>query len=516
MFKKTLFVISFLLLLAGCTTTTVNVYPVKTLVNDGDLVKKMAEDKSQGFFYSLPKTVLNVAVTVQKIDRKPGAFWANRTEIIKECDKYIGKFKGVESNIDVINNCMGLKALLTYKKAVQKPNVDYKVSDISIVTSVEPDTENQFYVEVDDDSFTANSLKMTLAEYGMISDAAMTTTDKSLDYAVAGLKATASIAGSFFGLGSVAKSGGLSGYSLIFRQALAEYKKYNAELTEYGKFLTFSKAQQAVISKEMYGIAKANYIARINEYKSSFIGSETKTSKTFTVKFSPGSLASDGMEHIDLFDYYDSGIVYSSDKRLRFDKKVYQAAPSSAEGVTHVALKVDPALDGSVDKLKDLSSALCVLAGKDKTCNPSTANLCSSPPCGLAYRIPGMALVSISANDNILKSEELMIAQRGLVAFLPRTVTGSQSGLAATYYGESGALKTVSVDKAVPEASSISGLGEAASVVGTFGETKKLQSESAKATAKASIAQAKYNEAKAKDDLRNLEESFSAGTGEEE
>ncbi|WP_163350843.1 DUF4831 family protein [Desulfovibrio sp. JC010] len=533
MIKRLLIAICISLFLAGCTTNVANVYPVSMIAKNSTLAQEMVKNKSQGFFYALPKTVLNVEFKVKKVVETPGVFWKYKDGIISNCTSVVEKLKNSTINDDklkIILQCEGIMELLRSKDAVKKDNTTYKIAESSIVTVVEPDHENQFYVDISADAFTANSLQMTLSEYGIVSDVAVTAEDKSIDYAVAGLKTTASIAGAFFGLGG-GTSWGKSmdqddvttldniGLSLEFRKALFWYDKYLEEEEAFGEFLTFRSYSQGEMTKEMFDIAKANYEARINRYKGMFIGTKNEKVKTFSVKYCPETSFANANDSIKLFSLFNhvksGGVIYSNSTRLRFDQKVF-AVSSNAKDVTDVVLTVSPAMDGGVEKLNSLSKTMLALAGKNSATGGTSETFCSSPPCGLAYRIPGSAHVSVATNSTVLKNAEVAIAQSGLVAYLPRTINGSKSGLIAEYYGESGALKIVNITKVLPEGASVSAGGDAAaSAMGVFDKTKNLQNAAAQATAKADIATAKYNEEEAKLKLQNIGESFSAGSGEE-
>ena len=61
---------------------------------------------------------------------------------------------------------------------------------------------------------------------------------------------------------------------------------------------------------------------------------------------------------------------------------------------------------------------------------------------GLAYRVPGKALADISLNNEVLVRNEILVAQYGVVQFLPADIF-NDTKLSVEYHSETGLVKRI-------------------------------------------------------------------------
>jgi len=97
--------------------------------------------KTAGYYYSLPRTVLTIDITVTRVDKISGPY-----------AKYASKYLGIKDPV--------LQSVTTYD-----------LTDISINTYAEPDPEKYYFVELKNNSLLkTKSMMIALSESGLIQD----------------------------------------------------------------------------------------------------------------------------------------------------------------------------------------------------------------------------------------------------------------------------------------------------------------------------------------------------------
>ena len=131
-FMKLQYIFSALLIFLFTACSTYNVIPIN---------EDTEAPKSAGFYYSLPRSVLTIDITVTRIDRIAGPY-----------AKYASKYLGIKDPV--------LQNITTYDLA-----------DISINTYAEPDPEQYYYVDLKNyRPSKAKSMMIALSESGLIQD----------------------------------------------------------------------------------------------------------------------------------------------------------------------------------------------------------------------------------------------------------------------------------------------------------------------------------------------------------
>lgn len=506
----------------GCTTEPYDVYPVNTLLSNSTLLNSLAESDSSGVFYSLPKTVFRLSFTVKKTDKTMGEYKEYLDEIDEAYKEAVKNDK--EEKSDKLKKIV---QLINATNAISNNTTEYEVTEVSITPEAEPDYGQQYFVKISDKSYIANSLNMALSEYGIITDTSVSSSDKRLDYAVTALETTASIFGKVIGLGSPDNSIAESKASWSDR-AINDYNTYTDLVASYKDIVELANPDYVYINKDVYSSVKEDLTSKINLLKSKFIGSQKPESKTFTARLCPAGNTLLNPSNTTVFSYSAKGLLYpDSNSVLSFDQQVFLPAPPKKDAAekksaaeqqlpeqTDVVLKIENPFDGSTEGLSKISKVLSALAGNTGD-SAAGDSFCTSPPCGLAYRIPGKVRVSIYDGDKLLKVNEMLLAQKGVVAFLPHELDSSESEINTTFYGDSGAVKSVKLSNTPTDSSVITSAGNAVTTaLSPYDEATQLELKVAREQAKASIATAKYNEEYYKKQLDDLENSASAGSEE--
>ncbi|MCK5857348.1 MAG: DUF4831 family protein [Bacteroidales bacterium] len=129
---KLQYFISGLLIIMLSACSTYNVIPIG---------ENTEAPKTAGFYYSLPRTVLTIDITVTRVDKISGPY-----------AKYASKYLGIKDPV--------LKNITTYD-----------LTDISINTYAEPDPEQYYYVDLKKyNPIKAKSMMIALSESGLIQD----------------------------------------------------------------------------------------------------------------------------------------------------------------------------------------------------------------------------------------------------------------------------------------------------------------------------------------------------------
>ena len=97
---------------------TAAVLPAFSQINVVHIGNNTFPQTSEGIFYSLPRTVINVTVKIDRIENYKGPY-----------AEYAQRFLGL-------------------KNVVQENTIEYKISDINISTSFEPDPDQYYFVEL--------------------------------------------------------------------------------------------------------------------------------------------------------------------------------------------------------------------------------------------------------------------------------------------------------------------------------------------------------------------------------
>lgn len=168
MFKRLIIINIGLLFLLSCTASNVKVHRV----NDGN-----THNDKEGIYYQLPKTVLAIDITLQKVDLKPGEFYA-------WADAY------PELNLEGV---------------IKEKKTTFKVINPTISAKRIADPDQIFFVELEANNLQKRNITMTLSEDSILSKASSLVQDQTFEFTVKLLEIGAGIFGKAIALTEVEK-----------------------------------------------------------------------------------------------------------------------------------------------------------------------------------------------------------------------------------------------------------------------------------------------------------------------
>ncbi|HSV87436.1 MAG TPA: DUF4831 family protein [Bacteroidales bacterium] len=128
--KKTFLLITFSLILSACKVQQpIGVYPLNSTI---------PAEYQQGTFYSLPRTVITIDVTVDRIQQIPGPFV-----------NFAGRFLGLQN-------------------VIRQNETSYRISEIRLNSFTEPDPEHFYFVSIPTENLTQNPFYLSLNQAGLI------------------------------------------------------------------------------------------------------------------------------------------------------------------------------------------------------------------------------------------------------------------------------------------------------------------------------------------------------------
>lgn len=365
----------FVVLLLAIATPLVVVGQVNVIhVND-----PAARPAGSGVYYALPRTVLQIDVVVSAEERLKGP-------LSEFAERYLG-----------------------ITDAIRFDNTFYSISDIFITPLIEPDPDELYYVEMGQrDSRDPRSLLIEIDDNGFL--VAANTIDNQTRRAPRGTRQTvmidgmsyaASDAGDFIHTGRITPT-----VDTILRRVAVD-----TILTEQMHF------RFRAIDKPAQELA-AGIVEKIEDIRDArfrlLTGFQETPYESGTIKYMDSELLRQERDYIDLF----RGKRYTWHEHYTFyyvpGKKPEKSAStlfkfSNSAGVNYsrsgtgenIELMLEPILTGQA------------VEGFDSSKRPET------PQNGIAYRIPGMAAVSVKNGRDDLFTGRLTINQFGTIRRLP-------------------------------------------------------------------------------------------------
>lgn len=331
----------------------------------------------------------------------------------------------------------------------------------NITSSSENDPEEQYFVEIQSDSFTARNLELTLTELGSISSSSVKSTDKRLDIAVSALDTVASLVGKIIPLAAGIHMEFIDKH-VLHELAMKDAEKLKNLQTNYNKFILMQVIGAAPDNLEVYEKVKDEFEKQIASLEEKFLGQNKKTEKelkaTVLLKEIPKNpLLLFKYNHLGLFDF-------NSD---------YVEEPKPFD-VTKIVHKLQEEC-GKNNESSQSDQKKCILEGKaisiiiedladkhhglDKIKKVFAYQGDPNEPHGLTYRIPGRVKLKIKNGSSILSQDIITVAQFGVTGFLPREIKTIQGGTKIEYYNDSGAIKTIAVNSDTFDSANLKTIG---------------------------------------------------------
>lgn len=356
---------------------------------------------SQGVFYSLPRTVVNIEVTIDRIENYKGPY------------------------ADYALRYLGLK------NVVMNNSVEYAITKVEITTSPEPDPDQYYFISTEKLGKGQKAGLLSLSDAGLI----LGTIPSAADSVVK----------------TVIIDKGPELPAISERDIFPEVFKYYADVSVFEKIDTIIKKvsidtmtmerqflKRTIVEKspEQKAREAADYISKIKENRFNLItGFQEVSYNRETLEYMDTQLKILEKEYMKLF----TGI--SIHKTLKFHHK-YIPLPNQIN--TEIPIFKFSRTKGPVDLDEPGGNVVTIRIQRVGNTNQVASYLGRAEKDekeqGIAYRIPELARVMVKLNESTTEVTQCLINQLGLVTSLP------QSQWKVQFHKETGSIKGLVID----------------------------------------------------------------------
>lgn len=357
---------------------------------------------SHGVFYSLPRTVVNIEVTIDRIENYKGPY-----------ADYAMKYLGLK-NV-VLNN-----------------SVEYAISDIAITTSPEPDPEQYYYVEAGGKSGKGLATGLLeLSDAGLMLGTIPDKTDTVVKTVIVNKEPAAPLVSE--------------------KDIFPEIFKYYADVSVFEKVDTIIRKvsidtmtmerqylKRTLVEKSPEEKAKeaATFISKIKDNRFNLItGYQEVSYNRETLEYMDTQLKLMEKEYMKLF----TGI--SIHKTLKF---YYKYIPLPNQINTEIPIFKFSKSKGAVDLDGPSGKVITIKIQRVGNTNNVVSYLNKAvkedKEQGLSYRIPELARVIVKLDENTFKETQCLVSQLGLISSLPA------NKWKARFYKETGGIKALTIE----------------------------------------------------------------------
>ena len=335
----------------------------------------------QGIFYALPRTVVNIEVTIDRVENYKGPY-----------AEYALRYLGLQN-------------------VVMANSVKFKISGINITTSAEPDPGQYYFVELGDNlSKTEESGLLSLNESGLI----LSTLPDDLDTAGSTIR--------------IIKE--KDGIVLTEKDVFPEIFKYYADISVFEKIDTIIRKvsidtltlEQQILkrtmvekSPEQKAREAADFISRIKENRFNLLtGYQEVSYNQETLEYMDTQLKLLEKEYMKLFTGISIHKTYSHD---------FKYIPLSNQINTEVPIFKFISNRGLVDLNQMGGSVVTIkvqrVGNTNRVASYLNRALEETKSQGFYYRIPELARVTVKQGAGLIEQTQCLINQLGVVTYLP-------------------------------------------------------------------------------------------------
>jgi hypothetical protein len=369
------------------------VYPLNAVVPEG---------YTQGTFYALPRTVITLDVTVERMQQVPGPF------------------------VNFARQFLGLQ------NVIRQSATSYRISEIRINSFSEPDPDHFYFVSFPEGFLAQNPFYLSLNEAGLI---------QSLNLPVDPAKALISAAETR----QILATGGIETFNHFIDFNLQERIDTILERVQIDTLMvTRQTLRRSMVEKSPEARARevAEHILRIREKRFAVITgyAEIAYSKE-ALEFMFTELGKQEQAYLELF----RGLT--SVQQMQFRYTFIPSASSRNEAYTlfyfseRDGVLLEPSRDALAVNITTQSQktteALSQFAQQTLTPN--------SPPFGFVYRIPESANVVIRTGNVLRASSRMLINQFGVIATLPIQNTEIE------FHPNTGSIRSIGTKRLQPD-----------------------------------------------------------------
>ncbi|MEI6888424.1 MAG: DUF4831 family protein [Bacteroidales bacterium] len=358
---------------------------------------------NEGIFYSLPRTVVNITVKIDRVENYQGPY-----------ADYALRFLGL-------------------KNVVQSNTIEYKISDINISTSFEPDPDQYYFVELGDKALKGeNAGLLSLTDAGIILGTLPVVTDTS-----AGANRLLNAEEPPLELEKDAFGELFRNYTdiSVFEKIDTIRRKVNIDtMTLERQYLKKTMVEK---SPEQKAKEAADFLSKIKDNRFNLItGFQEVNYNKETLEFMDAQLKNLEREYLKLF----TGVrihktMTFSYKFIPIPNQINTEIPVLKFNKSKGVQDLDAPGGGKVITIKvqrvgNTHSVSTYLQKAGKTAKSS----------GFYYRIPEYARVTVKVDDNTQEEQQCLISQLGLVTNLP------SSKWKVLFHQETGGIKSLSIE----------------------------------------------------------------------
>lgn len=358
---------------------------------------------SEGIFYSLPRTVVNITVKIDRIENYQGPY-----------ADYALRFLGL-------------------KNVVQSNTIEYKISDINISTSFEPDPDQYYFIEMGDKiSKGEKAGLLSLTDAGIILGTLPGGQDTSsqmnrlLNAEEPPLELEKDAFGELF-----------RNYTdvSVFEKVDTIRRKVSIDTTTVER--QYLKKTMVEKSPEQKAKEAADFLSKIKDNRFNLItGFQEVNYNKETLEFMDAQLKNLEREYLKLF----TGVrihktMTFSYKYIPTQNQINTEIPVFKFNKSKGVQDLDAPGGGKVItiKVQRVGNTNSVSAYLQKAGKVAKSN-------GFFYRIPEYARVTVKVDDNTQEEQQCLINQLGLVTNLP------SSKWKVLFHPETGGIKSLSIE----------------------------------------------------------------------
>ena len=371
-------------------------------INVSHVDNNLAPSEREGIYYALPRTVIRIDVSIDRIENFKGPY-------SEYALKYLGMRNVVEAN-----------------------SVEYKIMDIDVKTSAQPDPDQYFFVELGDKiSKNGKDALFSLTESGLILG---TIPDKS-DTLVKEFRQTKQD----------------NPQAVTEKDVFPEIFKYSADASFVEKVDTIIRkvnidtmtlqrqyVKRTMVEKSPEQKAKeaADYITKIKDNRFNLIsGFQEVNYNKETLEYMDAQLTTLEKEYLKLF----TGI--SVHRTMVF---TYVYTPNQNQINAEVPIFKFQKTKGVIDLDEPGGKVVTIRVQRSGTTS-SVLNYLkkvdeNKKVHGFYYRIPELARVNVKVDDNLQEETQCLVSQLGIVTYLPVNKWKVQ------FYKETGGIRDMLVE----------------------------------------------------------------------